>query len=112
MDKFIDYGAHGLVLPLIQGFVGQREFTIAGAEKEQSSKDSVELAEGRILGEKHEAEAVETNASKREYLLTLISRRSVKRPGLRYLRRGVDDEGNTANTVETEQILSVPEWTP
>jgi hypothetical protein len=112
MDKFIDYGAHGLVLPLIQGFVGQREFTIAGAEKKQSSKDSVELAEGRILGEKHEAEAVETKGSKREYLLTLISRRSVKRPGLRYLRRGVDDEGNTANTVETEQILSVPEWTP
>lgn len=112
MNKFIDHGAHGFVLPLIQGFVGQREFTIAGAERKQPSKDSVELAEGRILGEKHEAEAVETNASKRDYLLTLVSRRSVKRPGLRYLRRGVDDEGNTANTVETEQILSVPEWTP
>ncbi|KAK4863948.1 hypothetical protein LT330_010303 [Penicillium expansum] len=112
MNKFIDHGTHGFVLPLIQGFVGQREFTIAGAERKQPSKDSVELADGRILGEKHEAEAVETNASKRDYLLTLISRRSVKRPGLRYLRRGVDDEGNTANTVETEQILSVPEWTP
>ncbi|KGO74085.1 Synaptojanin, N-terminal [Penicillium italicum] len=112
MSKFIDHGTHGFVLPLIQGFVGQREFTIAGAERKKPSKDSVELAEGRILGEKHEAEAVETNASKRDYLLTLISRRSVKRPGLRYLRRGVDDEGNTANTVETEQILSVPEWTP
>ncbi|KAF7521163.1 hypothetical protein PCG10_008567 [Penicillium crustosum] len=112
MNKFIDHGAHGFVLPLIQGFVGQREFTIAGAERKQSSMDSVELAEGRIIGEKHEAEAVETNASKRDYLLTLVSRRSVKRPGLRYLRRGVDDEGNTANTVETEQILSVPEWTP
>ncbi|CAG8909719.1 unnamed protein product [Penicillium egyptiacum] len=112
MDKFIDHGAHGLVLPLIQGFVGQREFTIAGAERKQCSKDSVELAEGRILGEKHEAEAVGANASKRDYLLTLISRRSVKRPGLRYLRRGVDDEGNAANTVETEQILSAPEWTP
>ncbi|KAJ6160523.1 hypothetical protein N7470_003919 [Penicillium chermesinum] len=28
------------------------------------------------------------------------------------MRRGVDDEGNTANTVETEQILSVPDWDP
>jgi SacI homology domain len=48
--------------------------------------------------------------STRSYLLTLISRRSAKRSGLRYLRRGVDDEGNTANTVETEQILSNPDW--
>ena len=32
------------------------------------------------------------------------------RPGLRYLRRGVDDEGHTANSVETEQILSRTSW--
>ena len=108
MNAFIDNGAHGFVLPLIQGFVGQREFTIAGAEK----KSSEELTGGKILGEKREAEAIETDASKRDYLLTLISRRSVNRPGLRYLRRGIDDEGNTANTVETEQILSVPDWNP
>jgi hypothetical protein len=48
----------------------------------------------------------------RTFLLTLISRRSVKRPGLRYLRRGVDDDGNTANNVETEQILSSVDWSP
>jgi hypothetical protein len=34
----------------------------------------------------------------------------VKRSGLRYLRRGIDDEGNCANAVETEQILSSPDW--
>ncbi|KAJ5312148.1 hypothetical protein N7508_002978 [Penicillium antarcticum] len=107
MSAFIENGAHGFVLPLIQGFVGQREFTIAGTEK-----SSEELAGGKILGEKHEAEAVKIDANKRDYLLTLISRRSVNRPGLRYLRRGIDDEGNTANTVETEQILSVPDWNP
>ncbi|KAJ5131334.1 uncharacterized protein N7515_007373 [Penicillium bovifimosum] len=112
MNAFIDHGAHGFVLPLIQGFVGQREFTVAGAGKKQSKDSSEELSEGRILGEKHEAEAAEVDDSKRDYLLTLISRRSVNRPGLRYLRRGVDDEGNTANTVETEQILSVPDWAP
>jgi hypothetical protein len=42
--------------------------------------------------------------------LTLISRRSTKRAGLRYLRRGTDDDGCTANSVETEQILSNPSW--
>jgi hypothetical protein len=44
------------------------------------------------------------------HLLTLVSRRSVKRPGLRYLRRGIDEEGNVANSVETEQILSSATW--
>ncbi|CAG7973780.1 unnamed protein product [Penicillium salamii] len=112
MHTFIDDGAHGFVLPLIQGFVGQREFTIASANPKPSAQSPEELAGGRILGEKTEAEDAALDSSKHDYLLTLISRRSVNRPGLRYLRRGVDDEGNTANTVETEQILSVPDWSP
>lgn len=45
------------------------------------------------------------------FLLTLISRRSIRRAGLRYLRRGIDEDGNVANNVETEQILSMPDWT-
>ncbi|CAD5210214.1 unnamed protein product [Bursaphelenchus xylophilus] len=39
--------------------------------------------------------------------LTLISRRSVNRAGCRYLRRGVDGEGNVANFVETEMMLNI-----
>ena len=35
----------------------------------------------------------------------LISRLSCGRAGTRYNSRGLDDEGNTANTVETEQLL-------
>lgn len=46
----------------------------------------------------------------KDFLLTLISRRSTKRAGLRYLRRGIDDEGCAANSVETEQILSSSTW--
>jgi hypothetical protein len=113
MNTFIDNGAHGFVLPLLQGFVGQREFTVAAPEQKPSSTESAEdqHVEGRILSESQETETQEkTEAPKHDFLLTLISRRSVNRPGLRYLRRGVDDEGNTANTVETEQILSVPDW--
>lgn len=74
-----------LVLPIIQGFVGQRDFC---TRKNCQSDQSVPLS------------------------LTLISRRSVKRAGLRYLRRGVDEEGCTANTVETEQIFSQHNWQP
>ncbi len=35
----------------------------------------------------------------------LISRRAVARQGTRYFSRGLDAEGNAANTVETEQLL-------
>lgn len=33
---------------------------------------------------------------------TIISRRSVHRAGVRYLRRGIDEKGHVANFVETE----------
>uniref|UniRef100_A0A914HMP0 SAC domain-containing protein n=1 Tax=Globodera rostochiensis TaxID=31243 RepID=A0A914HMP0_GLORO len=39
--------------------------------------------------------------------ITLISRRSVKRAGVRYLRRGIDENGDVANFVETEFIVCV-----
>ncbi|XP_058977164.1 phosphatidylinositide phosphatase SAC2 isoform X3 [Musca domestica] len=38
--------------------------------------------------------------------LALVSRRSRHRAGTRYKRRGVDENGNCANYVETEQILT------
>jgi hypothetical protein len=38
--------------------------------------------------------------------LTLISRRSRYRQGPRYIKRGIDLNGNVANYVETEQIIS------
>lgn len=38
---------------------------------------------------------------------TLISRRSVCRAGVRYLRRGADKNGDVANFVETEYIIHV-----
>ena len=36
---------------------------------------------------------------------TIISRRSKDRAGLRYQRRGIDDEARVANFVETETIM-------
>ncbi|KAK4522844.1 hypothetical protein GAYE_PCTG30G0734 [Galdieria yellowstonensis] len=39
------------------------------------------------------------------FMMTLISRRSRKRAGLRYITRGIDRRGDVANFVETEQIV-------
>uniref|UniRef100_A0AC35U967 SAC domain-containing protein n=1 Tax=Rhabditophanes sp. KR3021 TaxID=114890 RepID=A0AC35U967_9BILA len=41
------------------------------------------------------------------FVFTIISRRSVDRAGTRYLKRGVDGEGNAANSVESETIASI-----
>ncbi|KAJ3124720.1 Phosphatidylinositide phosphatase SAC1 [Nowakowskiella sp. JEL0407] len=45
------------------------------------------------------------------YKILLISRTSVKRLGVRYLRRGLDYEGNAANSVEMEQIVTPANFT-
>lgn len=107
----IDGGHHAFVLPIMQGFVGQRLFSIS--KEAQDSPDAASDAKQNVVSvvdvQKQEDSAGSSSASA-DFMLTLISRRSVKRPGLRYLRRGVDDEGETANTVETEQILSKASW--
>lgn len=70
----------------------------AGAQEDESNESTSE-----------QPPQVDPTDSK-TFLLTLISRRSINRAGLRYLRRGVDENGNVANSVETEQILSSPSW--
>jgi hypothetical protein len=123
---FIDAGQHSFVLPVMQGFVGQRPFTIK--VKEDNSKSAVidpsATPDDIQLQSWHEKQKEEAGAEPdtktnpptqepsngKDFLLTLVSRRSTKRAGLRYLRRGTDDEGCAANSVETEQILSSPTW--
>ncbi|TLD27493.1 putative transporter [Venturia nashicola] len=115
ITPFADAGQNEFVTPLIQGFVGQREFSVASAAKSTSQP-----AEQVVSVQDHAAADTfakplanfdaPKNEHKRDYLLTIISRRSVKRAGLRYLRRGIDEDGNVANSVETEQILSSDYW--
>jgi hypothetical protein len=122
---FIDAGQHSFVLPVIQGFVGQRPFTIKVADQSNSATidpsatpNDIQLQSWHEKQKKEVDSASETDTDTpppepsdgKDFLLTLISRRSNKRAGLRYLRRGTDDEGCTANSVETEQILSSPTW--
>lgn len=42
--------------------------------------------------------------------ITLVSRLSCRRAGTRFNARGIDDEGNVANFVETETIIATDEW--
>ncbi|KAL8766300.1 MAG: hypothetical protein Q9209_006890 [Squamulea sp. 1 TL-2023] len=103
---FIENGDHAYILPLMQGFVGQRSFGVDPTFSEAPS-GVISEAPKDIMGISETQKRTKAASS---FLLTLISRRSVKRPGLRYLRRGIDEEGHTANSVETEQILSRASW--
>uniref|UniRef100_A0A914YHN1 SAC domain-containing protein n=1 Tax=Panagrolaimus superbus TaxID=310955 RepID=A0A914YHN1_9BILA len=66
------------IIPIVQGYVAQKSLFIDGED-----------------------------ISPTDLTLTLISRRSIKRAGTRYLRRGIDDDGNVANFVETELIIDI-----
>ena len=102
---FIAGSHHAYILPLMQGFVGQRTFSINAAAEDPSKviAGAEETVEGVL-------QTLDESSEPTNFLLTLISRRSTLRPGLRYLRRGIDDQGHTANSVETEQILSKASW--
>ena len=115
MKPFIDAGCNEFVMPLMQGFVGQRSFSITETAGEETdvvagaSQDPAEVI--AAASATSDPKATDTTIGQtHDFLLTLISRRSVKRAGLRYTRRGVDDEGSVANSVETEQILSTKTW--
>ncbi|KAF7778523.1 hypothetical protein Agabi119p4_2868 [Agaricus bisporus var. burnettii] len=75
---FIDAGLHSYVLPLMQGYFQTTQLVVSSE-----------------LGENEECPV--------DYIIT--SRRSRDRAGLRYQRRGIDEEANVANFVETETIM-------
>ncbi|EPQ58006.1 hypothetical protein GLOTRDRAFT_114553 [Gloeophyllum trabeum ATCC 11539] len=80
---FIDAGLHSYVLPIMQGYYQVASFNVPREP---------------VGSEKGEYAPV-------DYIL--VSRRSRERAGLRYQRRGIDDEANVANFVETEAITRV-----
>ncbi|KAI0433559.1 SacI homology domain-containing protein [Xylaria sp. FL1042] len=116
LKPFMGSGDESLLLPIMQGFVGQRSFVVDRSPPQVDSQlDSMEMNDmaGSVPGSPpQERASIDLRPSEKKYVITVVSRRSVKRAGLRYLRRGVDDEGFTANSVETEQILSTPLWEP
>ena len=113
MKPFVEAEQHDILLPLTQGFVGQRSFSITKTTGDANASVGGAAKMKEVpASEVSSTEAKDTSSPgpTNHFLLTLISRRSVKRAGLRYLRRGVDDDGNVANAVESEQILSSSTW--
>ncbi|KAI0929197.1 hypothetical protein AcW1_006209 [Taiwanofungus camphoratus] len=80
---FVDAGLHPYVLPIMQGFYQISSFSVPREPVASEEGDSAAV----------------------DYIL--ISRRSRDRAGLRYQRRGIDDDANVANFVETETIMRV-----
>ncbi|EIN07173.1 hypothetical protein PUNSTDRAFT_126985 [Punctularia strigosozonata HHB-11173 SS5] len=80
---FTEAGLHSYVLPIMQGYY--------------------QIAAFRVPREPEESE--EGKSALVDYIL--VSRRSKNRAGLRYQRRGIDDEAHVANFVETEAVVRV-----
>ncbi|KAK1980770.1 SacI homology domain-containing protein [Colletotrichum cereale] len=119
LKPFVEAGQDALLLPLMQGFVGQKSFVVdsSPAQCDHGLGDSVELstlkhpnAETSSPQPEKVRDSVDLRSTEKKFLLTIISRRSTQRAGLRYLRRGIDEQGYVANAVETEQILSSTAW--
>ncbi|KAF8447889.1 SacI homology domain-containing protein [Boletus edulis BED1] len=83
LKPFIDAGMHSYVLPIVQG-----HFQVSSFDLPKSSYMSEHDVVSRV-----------------DYLIA--SRRSRYRAGLRYQRRGVDEEAHVANFVETETIMRI-----
>ncbi|XP_020912675.1 phosphatidylinositide phosphatase SAC2 [Exaiptasia diaphana] len=77
------------ILPVVQGYC--QIVHCVNTFEEEEPDDLIEKNRG-ILPEE-------------EFELILISRRCIHRAGTRYKRRGVDEDGEVANFVETEQII-------
>ncbi|KAF8478731.1 SacI homology domain-containing protein [Russula ochroleuca] len=80
---FIDAGLHPYILPLVQGYFQVASFSIPQDSEPVEPGDTTHI----------------------DYII--MSRRSRDRAGLRYQRRGIDDEAHVANFVETETITRV-----
>lgn len=126
-----------LQLPIVQGYFEQVEFLVTdnselvevnkGKEEKQTT---VTVTSGQLLDDQSlpgstsssDMDSIKEKVSKptssdfssktttinTTATLYIISRRSTQRPGVRYMRRGIDSQGYCANWVETEQILTHP----
>lgn len=100
LAPFLDPAMLEYALPVMQGFIGQTKLCIPPLPSPPTNPST---SSEQMIPKPLDAHA-------KEYLLTLVSRISIRRAGLRYLCRGIDPTGAVANSVETEQILSSPSF--
>ncbi|KWU46512.1 hypothetical protein RHOSPDRAFT_28398 [Rhodotorula sp. JG-1b] len=89
MSPFVQAGLDSYVHTLMQGFVDEVSVTLPIASYPSLSPES----------------NAPPPPSAVTLELTVVSRRSTERPGLRYQRRGINASGQVANFVETEFIV-------
>ncbi|KAF5389930.1 hypothetical protein D9757_003649 [Collybiopsis confluens] len=77
----IDAGLHSYILPIMQGYYQTASFHVPDPQDIESEGILIDYA--------------------------IVSRRSRDRAGLRYQRRGIDDDAHVANFVESETIMRV-----
>ncbi len=88
----IHAGLHAYILPVMQGYLQTVNLPVQPIGKEETEADAASANGGDAV---------------LRCQLMVISRRSKERAGLRYQRRGINESGQVANFVETEQILYV-----
>jgi synaptojanin len=62
---------------------------------------TMQLVQGHV-------ESVESSFAGKELIMTLVSRRRFEMAGTRYNARGIDENGNCANFVESELVVEYP----
>ncbi|GAA5970206.1 hypothetical protein JCM11641_000310 [Rhodosporidiobolus odoratus] len=88
VEPLVQAGLHAYIIALVQGFA-------------QSVTVPLPLQSVRTLNT-----AAANSPISLDLDLTILSRRSIERPGLRYQRRGINSSGGVANFVETEFIVA------
>ncbi|EJD44199.1 hypothetical protein AURDEDRAFT_145215 [Auricularia subglabra TFB-10046 SS5] len=117
-QPFVDAGLHPYVLPIMQGYIQVSQFAVPAPEsgpvlgtRVSDSPEPTDEVAAEVAEPVTEPKAPELPEGEPESVVSvdyiIISRRSRDRAGLRYQRRGIDEDANVANFVETEAILRI-----
>lgn len=104
---FVDAGLHAFVLPMMQGYFQITTLPIEQPKLASGLLDTPGEAMSEVSSAANGTESDSEEEDRIEAQLLIVSRRSKERAGLRYQRRGINEQGQVANFVETEQILMV-----
>lgn len=107
LREFIDLGLHSFILPLIQGWVQSSRFYIPPPAIAPTDPAQATMTSPHAQGRKSNSIDNDLGPPSTAVDIAVISRRSKDRAGLRFQRRGIDEDGNVANFVETEMLIRV-----
>jgi hypothetical protein len=106
LRDFIDLGLHSFILPVIQGWVQSSRFYIPPAAVAPTDPAQATLSSPQQTRKSNSIDN-DLGPPSTPVDIAVISRRSKDRAGLRFQRRGIDEDGNVANFVETEMLVRV-----